>query len=113
MPISPSLNLQVQHSASAVKGGRGVQETEIYPMYKERFPIQLLNFIRFSRIQDIGELAKVQFDNDVMISPQNEYEVLQLVMADLRERLQGYRENQVRFRTTPPSLLTCLLRCNA
>eukprot|EP00892_Ulva_mutabilis_P004342 jgi/Ulvmu1/227/UM001_0231.1 len=71
-----------------------MQETEIYPMYKERFPIQLLSFIRFSRIQDIGELAKVQFDQDVIISPQNEYETLQLVMADLRERLQGYRENQ-------------------
>ena len=71
-----------------------MQETEIFPMYKERFPIQLLTFIRFSRIQDIGELAKVQFDQDVIISPQNEYEVLQLVMADLRERLQGYRENQ-------------------
>lgn len=74
---------------------RVLQETEIFPLYKEKFPIQLLNFVRFSRIQDIGELAKVQFDNDVIISPQNEYEVLQIVMADLRERLQGYRENQV------------------
>lgn len=85
-----------------------VQETEIYPMYKERFPIQLLNFIRFSRIQDIGELAKVQFDSDVIISPQNEYEVLQLVMADLRERLQGYRENQVCPRRPPLADLTWL-----
>lgn len=77
--------------------GFTMQDTETFPIYKERFPIQLLNFIRFSRIQDVGELAKVQFEADVIISPQNEYEVLQLVMADLRERLQGYRENQVIF----------------
>ena len=73
-----------------------MQDKEEYPLYEERFPIQLLNYLRFSRIQDVAQLAKVSFDKDVIISPENEYEVLQLVMADLRERLQGYLNNAVR-----------------
>jgi hypothetical protein len=72
-----------------------VQVKEVFPLYLDKFPIQLLNYLRFTRIQDIGELAKARFDQDVIISQQNEYEVLQLVMGDLRERLQGYRDNQV------------------
>ncbi len=32
----------------------------------------------------------MSFEGDVMITVENEYEVLQLMMGDLRERLQAY-----------------------
>lgn len=72
-----------------------MQDKESFPLYEERFPIQLLNYLRFSRIQDVGQLAKLSFEKDVIITPENEYEALQLIMADLRERLQGYLDNAV------------------
>jgi hypothetical protein len=76
----------------------------VYPLYEERFPIEMLNYLRMARIQDVAQLAKLSFDKDVIISPENEYEVLQLVMADLRERLQGYLNNAVRVLLLPPPL---------
>lgn len=72
-----------------------VQDKELFPLYVDRFPIQLLAFLRFARIQDVAQVASTAFDRDVIISPLNEYEVLQLVMGDLRERLQEYLDNQV------------------
>jgi hypothetical protein len=73
-----------------------VQDKELFPLCIDRFPIQLLSFLRFARIQDVAQLARASFEQDVIISPMNEYEVLQLVMAELRERLQEYLANQVR-----------------
>ncbi len=35
----------------------------------------------------------MSFDQDVVLSQLNEYEVLQLLMGDCRERLQGYQTN--------------------
>ena len=74
----------------------GLQEEQQFPLYIDRFPIQLLNFVRLSRIQDIGQLAKLSLDQDSMVTEMNEYETLQLLMGDLRTRLQEYIENQVR-----------------
>ena len=73
-----------------------LQDKELFPLYIDRFPIQLLAFLRLARIQDVAQLASATFERDVIISPLNEYEVLQLVMGDLRERLQEYLDNQVR-----------------
>jgi histone-lysine N-methyltransferase SETD3 len=81
-------------------------------------PTQLLTYLRMSRITDAAELMKVRFDQDgacclgplltvchacgyltqtthyacviAIITPMNEYEVLQLMMGDCRERLAAY-----------------------
>ena len=74
-----------------------VQEEEVFPLYQDRFPIQMLGYLRFSRIQDVAQFAKSSFDRDVIISQENEYEVLQLVMADIRDRMSAYIESQVRY----------------
>lgn len=63
---------------------------ELFPVFKDRFPNQLLAYVRLSRIQDPALFAKVSFEKDIILSQMNEYEVLQLLMGDCRERLQGY-----------------------
>lgn len=50
----------------------------------------ITTFCRLSRISDAAQLARVTFTDDVPINDMNEYEVLQLVMGDCRERLQAY-----------------------
>ena len=72
-----------------------MQDKEVFPLYIDRFPIQLLSFLRFARIQDVAQLASSTFEQDVIVTQMNEYEVLQLVMGDMRERLQEYLDNQV------------------
>lgn len=37
----------------------GFSDAERFPVYADRFPIQLLSYLRLSRIQDPGLLAKV------------------------------------------------------
>lgn len=69
------------------------QTTEPFPIYQGRIPVQLLSFLRLSRIQDPGQLAQVNFDSDQEISQLNEYEVLQLVLGECRVRLSQYQEN--------------------
>lgn len=102
-------------------------------------PNQLLAYMRLSRLQDPGELvsatggwglglgvltssrcqqAKVSFLRDSMVSQSNEYEILMLVMADMRERLQAYElefEEERKLaqqldRMGPEERLACLLR---
>ena len=73
-----------------------MQEKEIFPLYIDRFPIQLLSFLRFSRIQDTAQFARASFEKDVVVSQMNEYETLQLVMGELRDRFQAYIDGQVR-----------------
>lgn len=68
----------------------GFSATEQFPVYADRFPNQLLAFLRLSRISDPALFAKVSFEKDVELSQMNEYEILQLLMGDCRERLQAY-----------------------
>ncbi|GFR43931.1 hypothetical protein Agub_g5069, partial [Astrephomene gubernaculifera] len=68
--------------------GFGAQES--FPVYADRMPVQLLAFLRLSRVADPALLAKVTFEKDVELSQMNEYEVLQLLMGDCRERLASY-----------------------
>jgi protein-histidine N-methyltransferase len=67
----------------------------LFPVYRDRFPIQMLSFLRLSRVQDSAELAKITFEGDSIVSQMNEYEVLQLVMGEMRDRLSEYIDNQV------------------
>eukprot|EP00882_Tetradesmus_deserticola_P007360 GHRQ01007754.1.p1 GENE.GHRQ01007754.1~~GHRQ01007754.1.p1 ORF type:complete len:476 (+),score=189.66 GHRQ01007754.1:146-1573(+) len=69
----------------------GFAAEERFPVYVDRFPIQLLSYLRLSRIQDVGLFAKVNFEQDTVISQMNEYEVLQLLMGECRESLAAYK----------------------
>ncbi|GBF87903.1 histone-lysine N-methyltransferase [Raphidocelis subcapitata] len=69
----------------------GMSISERFPVYADRFPIQLLAYLRLTRIQDPGLFAKVSFDSDMVVSQMNEYEVLQLLMGECRERLAEYK----------------------
>eukprot|EP00210_Caulerpa_lentillifera_P001731 g1662.t1 len=71
----------------------GYQTNESFPIYEGRIPVQLLSFLRLSRIQDPSQLAQVSFSSDQEISQLNEYEVLQLVLGECRVRLSQYQEN--------------------
>jgi len=53
-------------------------------------PLQLLAYLRLARIADAAALASVSFDADVVVSPANEYEVLQLLLGECKERLMAY-----------------------
>jgi hypothetical protein len=72
-----------------------LQEKEVFPLYRDRFPIQMLSFLRLSRVQDPAELAKINFDRDSVVSQMNEYEVLQLIMSEMQNRTSEYIDNQV------------------
>ena len=68
----------------------GFSSSVDFPIFEDRFTTQHLSYLRMSRITDAAQMAKVSFENDVIISQENEYEILQLLMGDLREFLQGY-----------------------
>ena len=61
-----------------------------FPVAADRISTQHLAYLRLSRLTNAAQFPLVQFDADVVISQENEYEILQLLMADVRERLQGY-----------------------
>jgi histone-lysine N-methyltransferase SETD3 len=61
-----------------------------FPIYEDRLATQHLSYMRLARVQDAAQLASVTFEGDAIVSVENEYEVLQLLMGDLRERLQAY-----------------------
>jgi Rubisco LSMT substrate-binding len=61
-----------------------------FPIYEDRMPLPLLAYLRLARVSDAAQLAKVTFEEDVIITPANEYEVLQLLLGDCKERLSAY-----------------------
>ena len=71
----------------------GFGPKERFPVFADRMPNQLLAYIRLARVQDPALFAKVSFEQDVVLSQMNEYEVLQLLMGDCRERLAAYRKS--------------------
>jgi histone-lysine N-methyltransferase SETD3 len=64
--------------------------TQEFPIFEDRMPLQLLAYLRLARIADPAQLAKVTFDGDVIITPANEYEVLQLLLGECKDRLGAY-----------------------
>ena len=73
-----------------VAAAMGFEASVDFPIFEDRFTTQHLAFLRMSRLTDAAQMAKVSFENDVIISQENEYEILQLLMGDMREALQGY-----------------------
>lgn len=73
-----------------VANAMGLSSSVDFPIYEDRLANQHLAYLRMSRITDPAQMAKVSFEEDVIISQENEYEILQLLMGDLRESLQNY-----------------------
>ena len=73
-----------------VANAMGMSTSMDFPIYEDRLATQHLAYLRMSRLTDAAQMAKVSFEEDVIISQENEYEILQLIMGDLREWLQNY-----------------------
>ena len=73
-----------------VANAMGLSSSVDFPIYEDRLANQHLAYLRMSRITDPAQMAKVSFEEDIIISQENEYEILQLLMGDLRESLQNY-----------------------
>jgi len=71
----------------------GFTVSEDFPIFEDRMATQHLAYMRLARLTDPAQFIKISFEQDVIITPENEYEVLQLVMADLRDRMQAYPNN--------------------
>jgi len=67
---------------------------QTFPVYKDRMPREFLAYLRFARVTNSEELFAVSFTEDKVISPMNEYETLQLLMADCRDRMSAYDTNE-------------------
>lgn len=78
-----SLKLQVLQQAN-------FQDEQAFPLYVDRFPTQLLSYMRLARLQDSALMAKIVFDKDVIVNPANEYEVLTLLLSECRNRLSNF-----------------------
>jgi histone-lysine N-methyltransferase SETD3 len=61
-----------------------------FPLYLDRFPTQLLTYMRLSRLQDPALFSKIVFEKDIMLDQANEYEVLMILMGECRTRLGNY-----------------------
>ena len=68
----------------------GSDASQAFPIFADRMPLQLLAYLRLARLQESAQLASVTFDSDVVISQLNEYEVLQLLLGECKERLGSY-----------------------
>jgi histone-lysine N-methyltransferase SETD3 len=56
----------------------GFSSSVDFPIFEDRFTMQHLAYLRMSRLTDPAQMAKVSFEDDVIISQENEYEILQL-----------------------------------
>lgn len=68
----------------------GLGAKEQFPIFEDRLATQQLVYLRFSRIQDPAQMAQINFERDDIVTPENEYEILQLMMGDLRDKIQAY-----------------------
>ncbi|KAL4445791.1 hypothetical protein ABPG77_008990 [Micractinium sp. CCAP 211/92] len=68
----------------------GMGAKEQFPIFEDRIATQHLVYLRLARLQNPAQLAKINFEQDEVISQELEYEILQLMMGDLRDRFQAY-----------------------
>ena len=85
---------QLYQVKEQILGSFGYGPQAAFPVYEDRMPLQYLAYLRLARVQDSAQLARVTFEEDVLIDESNEYEILQLVMGDCRERLAEYEQNE-------------------
>ena len=75
---------------TAVLEAVGLAPVQTFPIRADGMPMQLLAYLRLARAADAAQLAGVTFTEDVILSQANEYEVLQLLLGECRERLGAY-----------------------
>ena len=68
----------------------GMTDGMEFPITAAAMPVQLLSYLRLARVADPAALASVTFEADTIISQANEYEVLQLLLNECKERLMAY-----------------------
>ncbi|KAK9917898.1 hypothetical protein WJX75_009348 [Coccomyxa subellipsoidea] len=68
----------------------GFDIVQEFPIFRDRMPTQMLAYLRLARLTDPALLAKVSFEQDIILNPVNEYEVLQLLLGECRDRLTSY-----------------------
>lgn len=79
--------LQAKKEVAATKE---LAPSQPFPVFGSQLPAQLYSFLRLARVQDANELTKVSLESDTPVSQLNEYEALQRLLADLRERLYSF-----------------------
>ena len=79
--------MQAKKEVAATKS---LQQSQPFPVFGSQLPAQLYAFLRLARLQEAGELTKVELERDTPVSQLNEYEALQRLLADLRERLYSF-----------------------
>eukprot|EP00468_Gymnochlora_sp_CCMP2014_P013291 CAMPEP_0167759682 /NCGR_PEP_ID=MMETSP0110_2-20121227/11157_1 /TAXON_ID=629695 /ORGANISM="Gymnochlora sp., Strain CCMP2014" /LENGTH=504 /DNA_ID=CAMNT_0007646091 /DNA_START=39 /DNA_END=1550 /DNA_ORIENTATION=+ len=68
----------------------GMGENQKFIVYKDRLPLELLSYLRLSRLQSSNDLLKLNFEQDSVVSEMNEYEILQLLLSEARSISGGY-----------------------
>lgn len=106
-----SLKLQILRVAN-------FEDEQAFPLYLDRFPTQLLSYMRLARLQDSGLIAKIVFDKDIIVNEANEYEVLTLLLSECRNRLSNFDrslDDEVRLLNStdisPKEKVAAKLRC--
>lgn len=87
--LLPADRLYAAKAASLAAAGLA-PDGQAFPFTGDALPNQLMGYLRLSRVTDAAELAAVRLDRDAPVSQLNEYEVLQLMLQEVRERLAGY-----------------------
>ncbi|CAI5980400.1 unnamed protein product [Closterium sp. NIES-64] len=82
VPGDPLLEFKRQ-----ILNDQGLSVSEMFPLFTDRFPRQLIAFMRLARLQDAAQLAGISFERDVMLSEANEYEALQILLRDCNDRI--------------------------
>jgi len=86
VPVDPLFQAKRARLEAAGLAPKG----QTFPLFRDRIPAQLLAYLRLARATTPEDLAKASLDRDETVSPLNEYEVLTLLLTDLRERLLRY-----------------------
>jgi histone-lysine N-methyltransferase SETD3 len=82
---------RLREAKEAILGSLGYAPSrQPFPIAADRMPLGLLAYLRLARVADAAALAAVSFTADTPVSATNEYEVLQLLLGECRDRLAGY-----------------------
>ena len=82
---------RLKEPKEAILGAMGYAPArQAFPIAADGMPLGLLAYLRLARVADAAALAAVSFEADTPVSPANEYEVLQLLLGECRDRLAGY-----------------------
>ena len=76
LPVDPLRGLKRSVLADA-----GLADPSSFPLFPDRFPRQLIAFMRLQRLADAAQLAGLSFVNDSALGEMNEYESLSVLLS--------------------------------